>query len=106
MRKTITMILVGVILMSLATNVFAIDPSDLINNATQISPDDYNNAQSNPENKNNTNTNNNVANTNNNTNNSSLPQTGIEDSGMGMLLIICVASAIFAYRKISDYRNI
>jgi len=36
----------------------------------------------------------------------SLPQTGIEDSGTGILLIVCAASAIFAYRKVKEYKNI
>ena len=35
-----------------------------------------------------------------------LPQTGIEDYNIGILLIIAIASAIFAYRKINDYKNI
>ena len=46
-------------------------------------------------------------NTNSNTNNKSgLPQTGIEDYNIGILLIIGVGSAIFAYKKIQDYKNV
>ena len=106
MKKVLSLILVSVILITITTNVFA---SGLFDDLQPISPDEYNNAQTQPENttKNNSilntnaNTNNNIAN-----NNTSLPQTGIEDSGMGILLIVCVACAIFAYKKVSDYRNI
>ena len=42
-----------------------------------------------------------------NTNNSSeLPQTGIEDYNIGILLIICTISAIYAYNKVKQYKNI
>ena len=51
-------------------------------------------------------TNNNVARTYNTNNNTDLPQTGIEDYNIGILLIICVASAIFAFKKIKDYKNV
>ena len=41
------------------------------------------------------------------TNNSSeLPQTGIEDYNIGILLIICTISAIYAYNKVKQYKNI
>ena len=39
-------------------------------------------------------------------NETEIPQTGIEDYNVGILLIICVASAIFAYKKINDYKNV
>ena len=35
-----------------------------------------------------------------------LPQTGIEDYHIGALLIVCVAAAIYTYRKMKDYKNI
>ena len=35
-----------------------------------------------------------------------LPQTGIEDHNIGILLIICVAAAIYAYKKMRDYKNV
>lgn len=52
------------------------------------------------------NTTNNSAKRYNSTNNTTVPQTGIEDYNIGILLIIAVASAIFAYRKIKNYNNI
>ena len=62
-----------------------------------------------------TDTKNNTANntTNNTTNNTakrynttSVPQTGIEDYNIGILLIIAVGSSIYAYKKIRDYNSL
>jgi len=108
--KEIMVILISLIILTISTNVFA---SGLVlggNNSSnndapqQITGDQYNNAQVNNSANNTNNTSNNVANLNNN--NTSLPQTGIEDYNIGILLIICIGSAIFAYKKISDYRSI
>ena len=130
--KEIMIILISVILITLCTTVFA---SGLVlgnNNATTITGNEYENAQTVPTDNNtvnnntnntvNNNTNNNVNNTNTNvsnnntknntvtkynTNNSTdLPQTGIEDYNIGILLVVCIASAIFAYKKINYYKNI
>lgn len=62
-------------------------------------------------NRNNSNTNTNNANKNassyNNANNTNLPKTGIEDSIPTVVLIVVFGiSAIYAYKKISDYRKI
>ncbi len=35
-----------------------------------------------------------------------LPQTGIEDFNVGILLVICVAAAIYTYKKMRDYKNV
>ncbi len=35
-----------------------------------------------------------------------MPQTGIEDHYVGILLIVCVAAAIFTYKKMKDYKNV
>lgn len=123
--KEILIILISVVLITISTSVLA---TDLVlggdNNTTPITGDEYNNAQVVPQDNNTTNgnensnvntTNNTVNNTtNNNTakkyntnnNNTNLPQTGIEDYNVGILLVICIASAIFAYKKITDYNNI
>ena len=125
--KEMLIILISLILIALSTNVLA---TDLVlgnnNSSTTISGTEYDNAQTIPEENNsvpttinNNTTNNNLIN-NNTTNNvvnnaktyntsnntSNLPQTGIEDYNVGILLIICIASAIFAYKKINDYKNI
>ena len=127
-KKEIMIILISLILIVMTTNVFA---SDLVigdNGSTTITGNEYDNAQI-PEEENtntgnetnnnaaintntsntntsNTNTNKNTAKTYNTNNKTDLPQTGIEDYNIGILLIICVASAMFAYKKVNDYRNI
>ena len=98
MRKIISLVLLTVLLITISTVAFATNSvlGDDNNNVTQIPKNEYENAQ------------NNVlgTTTNNNTNNSTLPQTGIQDSGLGILLVVCIASAIFAFKKVSDYKNI
>ena len=39
-------------------------------------------------------------------NETKLPQTGTESFGLGIVLMVCAGSAIFAYKKVSDYRGI
>ena len=55
-------------------------------------------------------TNNTVLKTNNTTstyNNSSLPKTGVEDSMPGVILVMVLGvSAVYAYKKMQDYKNI
>ena len=113
--KEIMMIIISIILIVISTEVFA------TGTGYTLGKNEYENAQT-PEVENtNNNTNNNVNNSTNNsvnnstnnkntkvynTNSSDLPQTGIEDYNIGILLIICVASAIFAYKKVNDYKNI
>ena len=116
--KEIMIILLSVILVAFTTNVFAVDVLGE-NNTSPINPGEYKNAQTVPTDNNAVNNSNNTANINTSTNNSTnnvktyntnnktdLPQTGIEDYNIGILLIICVASAIFAYKKVNDYKNI
>ena len=126
--KETTIILISVLIVTAlaVTSVSAVSFDD----PTIISGNEYNGAQTIPDDNNTTNntvnnvsnnTVNNVANntvnnaTNNkvnntkvyNTNNTTdLPQTGIEDYNIGILLIICIASAIFAYKKVNDYRSL
>ena len=35
-----------------------------------------------------------------------LPQTGIEDYNVGILLVICVGASIYTYTKMKDYKNV
>ena len=72
------------------------------------------------EDLNNSNTDNNQANNNENTNNNAvlnantdtstenkLPQTGVaEDTTLFIFIAVCILSAIYAYKKVKDYRNI
>lgn len=122
--KEIMIVLMSVVIIALIANtVLAVDPG------ATLGGDDYNNAQqpqvsnsnsNNSNNNSNNNNSNNNANNNSNSNNSSnntarryntnnntnLPQTGIEDYNVGILLVICVASAIYAYKKVKYYKNI
>ena len=68
-----------------------------------------NSANTNRANTNNANTNSNKANTNNSSiyNNTNLPKTGIGDSlPIAALVVVFGISAVYAYKKIKDYRNI
>ncbi len=133
--KKITMFLILLIII-IGTRVFATDSilgTSSTNNtpAIQITPEDMNGAQTVPQDSNYANnatgsnvvatgsntTNNTANNTSNGINTSSqyntvdedkkdLPQTGIEDHNIGILLIICVAAAIYAYKKMRDYKNV
>ena len=73
------------------------------NNTSNTGNTNNANANANRSNTNNTNRNN----TNRNNTNTTLPKTGIEDSLPTALLVIVFAiSAVYAYKKIKDYRNI
>lgn len=116
--KVLVVFLISLTLIAVSISVFATDPLVYGSNGTTLSGNEYQNAQT-PETENNTKTdltNNTLNSTSNNTvnnaktyntnNKTDLPQTGIEDYNIGILLIICVISAIFAYKKINDYKNI
>ena len=112
LMKAMLILVIGVILISVSTSVLAADDdyTELtLNNTT-------NNTNTNTKTNTNTNTNTNkVNNTNTNRNNSTiynntntdLPKTGIEDSiPVALLVAVFGISAVYAYKKISDYRNI
>lgn len=117
--KAMLILVIGVILISVNTNVLAADDdyTELTLNNAAVNNTNTNTNQSN----NNTNTNVNKTNTNtnkaNNTNtnitnssvynNTSLPKTGIEDSiPVTLLVTVFGISAVYAYKKINDYKNI
>ena len=118
--KVISILVISLMVMLFSTNVMAAETD---NGFTDLTPSvnntntDNSNTNSNSTNTNtNTNTNNtNTNNTNrNNTNNSSiynntnsLPKTGVTDSiPVAVLLIVFAISAVYAYKKIKDYKNI
>jgi len=111
--KEIILILMIVMLLGAITNVHASGGLVIGNNeyeGAQQVPDekDANNNITNNE-TNNINNNaikNSISNNKANGNNTALPQTGIEDYNIGILLIICIASAMYAYKKMSDYKKI
>ena len=83
------------------------DITNTVNTNTNNSNTNRSNTNTNRNNTNTNNTNrtNNTASLYNNTNN--LPQTGIEDSIPTVLLIVVFGiSAVYAYKKIKEYRNI
>ena len=118
--KVISILVISLMVMLFSTNVMAAETD---NGFTDLTPTVDNNTTngtsnntSNSNSTNNTNRNNTSNNTNstNNTNNSSiynntnsLPKTGVTDSiPVAVLLIVFAISAVYAYKKIKDYRNI
>ena len=116
--KEISIVLITILIIMFSTHVNATGGlvlEDDNNSANAVSGSEYENWQSMLEDKNSTTGGNNTAGNNTagnntkvyNTNNTTdLPQTGIEDYNIGILLIICIASAIYAYRKVNDYKSI
>ncbi len=113
--KLFSILLISVMVIMFNTNVFAEDNNtNGFNDLTPtISNSNTDNSNTNTNNTNTNNTNTNNTNRTNNTNNSSvynntnLPSTGIEDSiPVAMLVVIFGISAVYAYKKIKEYRNI
>lgn len=119
--KVFSILLMSVMVAMFSTNVFAATDTNFtelsVSNGTNSgNTGNTGNAAGNNTGNNNTGNNTNTNNTNankNNTNNSSvynntnLPKTGIEDSiPVAMLVVVFGISAVYAYKKIKDYRNI
>ncbi len=123
--KGLSILLISVMVILFNANVFAADNTgfnDLTStlgsgnsNSNSNSNSNANNANVNNANRNvnNANTNNNNKNSNSNTNGSSiynntnLPKTGVESSiPVAMLVVVFGISAVYAYKKISEYKNI
>ena len=84
------------------------DPNAPANNNLVTNNSVNNNAVNNPVNNNavNNSVNNTPATTTYNntpTNTTKLPQTGIEDYALWLIIPVCVVSALYAYKKIRDY---
>lgn len=122
--KLVSILLIGAMVAMFSVPVFAADDDgiDLTeslsgNNSNRNNNSGNTNSNSNNNNNNaNTNNNNNNANNNNSNrannnnsvyNNNNLPKTGIGDSiPVAMLVVIFGISAVYAYKKVKDYRNI
>ncbi len=121
--KVVSILLVSLMVILFSTNVFAAENNDTsfqdltgtLGNSTENNASKNTNANNANKNGNNTNTNNANANKNknNNTNNSSiynntdLPKTGVESSiPVVVLVAIFGISAVYAYKKIDDYKNL
>lgn len=114
--KVVSILLISVMVMLFATTVNAADNNtgfddithtltgnNTAGNNTPSNNTPTNNTPSNKVNKNNTNTSNSSI-----YNNTNLPKTGIGDSSIpiAMLVVVFGISAVYAYKKIKDYRNI
>lgn len=114
--KLFSILLISVMVMMFSTSVLAADSAiDLPLNSSKNNTTDNNtkadntntNKNTNNKNTNNTNTNKNNANNSSIYNNTNLPKTGIEDSiPVAMLVVVFGISAVYAYKKIKDYKNI
>ena len=118
--KVVMGAIISLIVVTMANQVFADNVTDLTNalgNSSSSSNNSTNNITSNTalnnttrnNTVNNTIKNNSVLTTNNTSsyNNTSLPKTGIEDHiPATILLVVFGVSAVYAYKKIQDYRNI
>ncbi len=106
--KRVFLVMLVVVLLG-ATVVFATDDEPILIT-------EGNEVQTTPENNTNTNTNTNAVNTLSGTNNvntstynnttNNLPQTGENDYIMVLVIGIFAVSAVYAYKKIRDYKNI
>lgn len=111
--KVVTILLISTMVILFSTNVFAADNDtgfqDLTSTLNNTNGTNTGNTNKNNANTNVNNTNANKTNTNNSSiyNNTDLPKTGVESSiPVVALLVVFGVSAVYAYRKISDYRNI
>lgn len=118
--KVISILVISLMVMLFSTNVMAAETdngfTDLTPRVDNNTTNGTSNNTANSNSANNTNRNNTSNNTNrtNNANNSSiynntntLPKTGVTDSiPVAVLLIVFAISAVYAYKKIKDYRNI
>lgn len=113
--KLFSILLISVMAIMFCTSVLAADDdfTQLTLNSSNTNSSNTGNSSGN-QNTNTNNTNTNTKNTNNTKTNSSniynntnLPKTGIEDSiPVAMLVVVFGVSAVYAYKKIKDYRNI
>lgn len=101
-----------VLVLSIVTDIFATDIEATLggnstgNNIQQIQERE-NNTNNNTSNNTSNNTNNVLNKTNNtanNTNKTTMPNTGVDYSIL-FIVAVCGVSAIYAYKKISDYKN-
>lgn len=114
--KTIIVLIIGVVLFAMTSNVFAADTGlDFFDDTTNQLDKNTNtntiNTNTNATNTNatNTNTTNTPATTNTNTNNynTNLPKAGAgENTIMGVAITVLAVVAIFAYKKVNQYKNI
>lgn len=123
--KTLIVLIMGMILFTMSTSVFALDDSDSDLNFYEDTSDQLEtntntntNANANTNANTNTSTNTNI-NTNTNTNvdtnvttnsnnyNTSLPKAGAPENALvGISITVLAITAVYAYRKTREYKNI
>ena len=112
--KLILVLVMGIVLLGITTNAYAatgdnvIDLTNSINTNTNINTNTGTNTNTGSSVSLNTNTTTNT-NTNTGTNNynTNLPHTGIaENTMLGIALTVLVIIAIYAYKKVNEYKNI
>ena len=117
--KIVVVLIMGIVLFAMSTNIFALSDSDsgidfFEDTTNQL---DTNTASNTSNTTNTTNTNNtinttNTTNTNNTANatnnyNTSLPKAGApENTIMGVAVTVLAITAIYAYKKVKEYKNI
>ena len=122
--KVVMGAIISLIVVAMANQVFADNVTDLTNALGNSSSSSNSSSTNNSTNNttsntalNNTTRNNTVNNTTNNAvlttnntssyNNTSLPKTGVEDSMPAVILVVVLGiSAVYAYKKIQEYKNI
>lgn len=116
--KSILVLIIGIALIAMSTNVFALSDDDLtdltpaidLNTTTNTNTDTNTNLNTNTETNTNINTNLDTnTNTNLNTNNynTNLPDTGVAENTILVVALVSLAIvAIYAYAKIKYYKNI
>lgn len=102
MKKVISLILIFMLIVSVSFSVFATNVLDG-DDAETITGEQYDNAQKDEDEDKNDEDETDKDTENNET---TLPQTGVENFGLGILLFVCAGSAIFAYKKVNDYKEI
>lgn len=118
LMKIFLVLVIGLTVAIAATKVFAADLFDeqqFGENTIDLTTNEQPNTTVTPANEvannvvNNTvnNTVNNNTNKNSSYNNTNLPKTGVEDAiPVVILVVVCGISAVYAYKKINDYKNI
>lgn len=97
--KTIIVLIIGVVLFAMTSNVFAADTGlDFFDDTTnQLDTNTNTNATNTPA----------TTNTNTNNYNTNLPKAGAgENTIMGVAITVLAVVAIFAYKKVNQYKNI
>ena len=114
--KIIVALIMGVVLFAMTTNVFAAvdadtgldfyeDTTDELDRNTNTNTNTNTNINTNINT--NTNTNNVTLNTNTNNYNTNLPKAGLAENTMaGVAITVLGITAVYAYKKIKEYKNI